>query len=136
MAEFIMADMAKKNGIEVYVDSCATSTEELGNRVHYDTVRKLDEKGIPHYQHHARQLTKADYGEFDLLIGMDSRNLRNISRIIGSDTQNKVRLLLDFTDRKGEDIADPWYTGNFDVTYNDIEYGCKGLMEYIKSEGK
>ncbi len=135
MAEFVMADMVKKAGLDVMVDSSATSREEIGNGVHYGTLRKLKEVGVPVYAHYAKQLTKRDYRDFDYIIGMDSMNMRNIERIIGKDTENKVFMLLDFTERKGQSIADPWYTGNFDVTYDDIKEGCEGLVEYIKELG-
>ena len=135
MAEFVMADMVKKAGLDVMVDSSATSREEIGNGVHYGTLRKLKEVGVPVYAHYAKQLTKRDYRDFDYIIGMDSMNMRNIERIIGKDTENKVFMLLDFTERKGQSIADPWYTGNFDMTYDDIKEGCKGLVEYIKELG-
>ena len=135
MAEFVMADMVKKVGLDVMVDSSATSREEIGNGVHYGTLRKLKEVGVPVYAHYAKQLIKRDYRDFDYIIGMDSMNMRNIERIIGKDTENKVFMLLDFTERKGQSIADPWYTGNFDVTYDDIKEGCEGLVEYIKELG-
>lgn len=131
MAEFVMADMAKKSNLDIIVDSSATSREEIGNGVHYGTLKKLKEVGIPVYPHYAKQLTKKDYENFDYIIGMDSQNLRNIERIVGKDTKNKVFLLLDFAGRTGESIADPWYTGNFDATYNDVEQGCRGLIEKI-----
>ena len=132
MAEFVMADMLKKAGISAAVDSSATSREEIGNGVHYGTLRKLREVGVPVYMHHAKQLTKRDYRDNDYIIGMDSMNIRNIKRIIGDDTADKVFMLLDFTARKGESIADPWYTGNFDVTYDDIKEGCEGLIKHLQ----
>ncbi|MBE6837568.1 MAG: low molecular weight phosphotyrosine protein phosphatase [Ruminococcus sp.] len=136
MAEFVMKDIVRKNGLsdEIYVESCATSTEEIGNDIHYGTKRKLTEKGIPFERRGARQITKKDYDNFDYVILMDSYNTRNLKRIIPDDTKNKVFKLLDFSERKGEDIADPWYTGNFDETYNDVLEGCQGLFEKIKSE--
>ncbi len=136
MAEFVMADMAKKAGFEVMVDSAATSREEIGNGVHHGTLRKLREVGVPVYPHYAKQLTKADYKNFDYIIGMDSMNMRNITRIVGEDRDNKVYMLLDFTKRKGQSIADPWYTGNFDVTYDDIKEGCEGLLAYLQANKK
>ena len=135
MAEFVMADMVKKAGVEVSVDSSATSREEIGNGVHYGTLRKLNEVGVPVYAHYAKQLTKADYKNFDYIIGMDEWNIKNIKRIVGEDKENKVFMLLDFTARKGDSIADPWYTGNFDVTYDDIKEGCEGLLEYLSKSG-
>lgn len=130
MAEFLMKDMAEKEGLDVYVESAATSTEEIGNGVHYGTKRKLAEYGISCEGKRARQMTKRDYDEFDYIIGMDDWNIRNINRIIGSDPQHKVYKLLDFAD--GGDIADPWYTHNFDETYDDIIRGLNGLIEELR----
>lgn len=129
MAEFLMKDMAKREGLDVYAESAATSTEEIGNGVHYGTKRKLKEYGISCDGKRARQMTKKDYSEFDYIIGMDDRNIRNINRIIGKDPQNKVYKLLDFAD--GGDIADPWYTDNFDKTYDDIIRGLNGLKKEL-----
>lgn len=136
MAEFVMKDIVRKNGLsdEIYVESCATSTEEIGNDIHYGTKRKLTEMGVPFEKRGARQITKKDYENFDYIILMDSYNMRNLKRIIPDDTKNKVFKLLDFTERKGDDIADPWYTGNFDETYNDVLEGCNGLLLKLKSE--
>ena len=136
MAEFVMKDIVRKNGLsdEIYVESCATSTEEIGNDIHYGTKRKLTEMGVPFEKRGARQITKKDYENFDYIILMDSYNMRNLKRIIPDDTKNKVFKLLDFSVRKGEDIADPWYTGNFDETYNDVLEGCNGLILKLKSE--
>ena len=130
MAEFLMKDMAEKEGLDVYVESAATSTEEIGNGVHYGTKRKLAEYGISCEGKRARQMTKRDYDEFDYIIGMDDWNIRNINRIIGSDPQHKVYKLLDFAD--GGDIADPWYTHNFDETYDDIIRGLNGLIDELR----
>ena len=136
MAEFVMKDIVRKNGLsdEIYVESCATSTEEIGNDIHYGTKRKLTEMGVPFEKRGARQITIKDYENFDYIILMDSYNMRNLKRIIPDDTKNKVFKLLDFSERKGEDIADPWYTGNFDETYNDVLEGCNGLILKLKSE--
>ena len=136
MAEVVMKDIVRKNGLsdEIYVESCATSTEEIGNDIHYGTKRKLTEMGVPFEKRGARQITKKDYENFDYIILMDSYNMRNLKRIIPDDTKNKVFKLLDFSERKGEDIADPWYTGNFDDTYNDVLEGCNGLLLKLKSE--
>ena len=130
MAEFLMKDMAEKEGLDVYVESAATSTEEIGNGVHYGTKRKLAEYGISCEGKRARQMTKRYYDEFDYIIGMDDWNIRNINRIIGSDPQHKVYKLLDFAD--GGDIADPWYTHNFDETYDDIIRGLNGLIDELR----
>ena len=98
------------------VDSKATSTEEIGNGPHYGTVQKLREVGVPVLAHRASQLRRSDYEEFDYLIGMDHWNMKNMLRIVGGDPEGKMALLLDYTKRAGQEIADPWYTGNFDVT--------------------
>ena len=132
MAEFVLRDMLKKRGIAgVYVESAATSTEELGNRVHRGTAAILSRLGIDCSAKRARQITKADYGEFDLLIGMDSANIRNMTRYWG-DPQHKIHKLLDFTERRGEDISDPWYTGDFERTYQDVKQGCESLLDSIQ----
>lgn len=137
MAEFVFKDMICRAKLEAefYIESAATSREEIGNDIHYGTKRKLDEAGIPYMKRKARQMTKADYDSFDYIIGMDDANIRNICRIAGCDTKNKAFKLLDWTDRGGN-IADPWYTGNFDVTYDDIREGCFAFFEYLKKEGK
>ena len=133
MAEFVMKQLVKEAGLEqsVYVASAATSTEEIGNPVYPPARRKLKEHGIDCSGKCARQLQKRDYREFDLLIGMDRANLRNMARICGGDPEGKMHLLLDFRDRPGE-VADPWYTGDFDATWRDVEEGCRGLLEKIK----
>ena len=134
MAEFVFRDMVQKEKLsdKIHVASSATSREEIGNGVHYGTRKKLAEFGISTEGKYARQLTKTDYRDYDYIIAMDSQNIRNISRIIGRDTENKVCKLLDFTDRGG-DIADPWYTGNFDRTYEDVYEGCNELLKFITS---
>ena len=132
MAEFVMRDMASKAGVDVYTASAATSTEEIGNPVHHGTRAKLAEHGIYTAGKYAVQLKRSDYEKYDYIIGMDTYNMRNIMRMLGSDDENKVYKLLDFAD--GGDIADPWYTGNFDETYDDVVRGCTGLLEKIKTE--
>lgn len=136
MAEYVMKDLVEKAGTQeqFFIDSAATSREEIGNPVHHGTRRKLKEMGIYCGNHRARQLRKSDYEAFDLIIGMDSWNMRNILSILGADPQHKVKKLLDFTKRPGEDIADPWYTGNFDETYRDVAEGCQGLYQYLCEE--
>lgn len=132
MAEYVMKDLVARAGLSssFYIDSAATSREEIGNPVHHGTRHKLKEVGIPCGDHRARQMRASEYDEFDYIIGMDSWNIRNINRIIGNnDPDAKVSKLLDFTDRRGADIADPWYTGNFDVTYTDVKEGCEALLE-------
>ncbi|MBQ7960587.1 MAG: low molecular weight phosphotyrosine protein phosphatase [Clostridia bacterium] len=133
MAEFVMKDLLKKEGLSeyVYVASAATSFEEIGNPVHRGTKQKLAELGISVAGKTAVHMEKTDYGKYDFIIGMDSMNIRNIMRIIGDDPENKVSKLLSFADEDG-DIADPWYTGDFDATYRDVLRGCKGLLNRIK----
>ena len=119
MAEFVFRDMVQKRGLadRFHIASAATSSEELGNPVHRGTTEKLKEYGISTKGKYAVQLKKKDYQEYDYLIGMEYRNIRGIQRIIGSDSEHKVSMLLDFTGNP-RDIADPWYTGNFDKTYD------------------
>ena len=133
MAEFLLKDIVNKRGLAdaFEIASAATSREEIGNPVHYGTRNKLAQFGISVAGKHAVQVTKRDYEHYDLLLVMDSNNIRNLRRVIGEDTQCKVQLLLDYTERKGESIADPWYTGDFDVTYNDIMEGLAGLLEQL-----
>lgn len=137
MAEFVMADLVKKAGLagKIEVASAATSTEEIGNGVHYGTRQKLAQMGVPCGEHRAVQVVRADYERYDYLIVMDSNNMRNLKRIVGEDRAGKVKLLLDFTKRAGMSIADPWYTGNFDETYVDILEGCSGLLRFLMSKG-
>lgn len=134
MAEYVFKNMAEKDrsGIEFFVDSAATSNEEEGNGIHYGTRRKLEEEGIPYGEHKSRKITLKDYDKFDYIIGMEESNIRNILRIIGEDPEKKVHRLLDFSERP-RDIADPWYTGNFDKTYDDVVEGCRALLDYLKS---
>lgn len=130
MSQFVFQDMVNKCGRqgEFHIDSAATSREEIGNGPHYGTVRKLKEEGIPVLHHRARQMTRQDYDRYDYLIGMDSANIRNMNRIAGGDPDGKICKLLEFAG-EGRDIADPWYTGNFDRTYEDVTEGCRALME-------
>ena len=132
MAEFVMKDMVEKNNMseQFYIASAATSTEEIGNPVHYGTQNKLRSVGISTAGKYAVQMKKSDYNNYDYLIGMDMWNIRNMKRISGKS--DKIYRLLDFSKRKGEDIADPWYTGNFEETYRDVVEGCEGLLNYIK----
>ena len=135
MAEFVMKDLVKKAGLadRFYIESAAISTEELGNPVYPPARRKLKEHGIDCSGKTARQLQKSDYDRFDLIIGMDQANLRNMHRICGGDSSSKLHLLLDYTDRPGS-VADPWYTGDFDTTWRDVEEGCKGLLESLREQ--
>ena len=132
MAEYVMKDLVKKANLEssFYIDSAGTSNEEDGNPVHYGTQNKLREEGIPCGNHRARQMTRRDYEEFDYLIGMEQWNIRNINRIIRKDSEHKVHLLLEYAG-DARDIADPWYTGNFDVTYEDVKEGCEAFLQYL-----
>ncbi len=136
MAEFIMKDLVKKAALEsrFQIESAATSTEEIGNPVYPPARRKLAEHGIDCAGKTARQLTSNDYDRYDLLIGMDRANLRNMRRICGGDPDGKLHLLMDFTDRPGE-VADPWYTGDFETTWQDVLAGCKGLLEQLSDKG-
>ena len=135
MAEYIFRDMLQKKGINgIEAASAATSTEEIGNPVHYGTAVVLRRLGIDFSAKRARQMTSADAAEYDLLIGMDSANIRNMKRISGEKYSRKIHRLLDFTERSG-DIADPWYTGEFETTYADVCQGCEGLIKWLGSEG-
>ena len=130
MAEFVMKDMVRRKHLESQYEiaSAATSREELGNPVYPPARRKLAENGIACAGHRARQMTRADYDYFDLIVCMDRHNIRNALRITGGDPEHKIVLLLDYAGRAGEEVADPWYTGNFDETWDDIVSGCKGLL--------
>ena len=133
MAEFVMKDLVQKAGLtdHFYIESAATSTEEIGNEVYPPAKRKLAEHGISCKGKTARQMTRADYQRFDLLIGMDDWNIRNMTRIVGGDPESKIHKLLDYTTRRG-DVADPWYTGDFEATWRDVEEGCKELLKSLK----
>ena len=125
-----MKDLCEKAGISMEIASAATSTEEIGNPVYPPARKKLAEHGISCQGHAARQLTKQDYKHYDLLIGMDNANLRNMTRICGGDPDKKIHLLMDYTHRPGE-VADPWYTGDFQRTYEDISLGCQALLALL-----
>lgn len=133
MAEFVMKDMVKKAGLEseFLIASAGTSNEEYGNPVHPGTRNKLREYGISVAGKAAVQLQRRDYEKYDYIIGMEQRNLSGIIRICGEDTKGKVYRLLDFTEQ-GRDISDPWFTGNFDSTYEDVREGCEALLAYLK----
>lgn len=132
LAEFVMKDIAAKAGLadSFIIASAATSTEEIGNPVHRGTREKLREHGISAAGKTAVQMKRSDYDKYDYLIGMDDWNIRNILRITGGDPEGKVHKLLEFAGRDG-DIADPWYTGNFDETYEDVKAGCDGLWKIV-----
>ena len=132
MAEFIMKKLVEEAHLQdsFHIASAATSTEELGNSVYPPARRKLAEHGISCDGKTARQLTQRDYETYDLLIGMDSYNIRNMKRMCGGDPEGKIRMLMDYTNRPGE-VADPWYTGDFNATYRDCMEGCKGLLQRL-----
>ena len=132
MAEIIFNDIVRKNKKQkdYYVRSAATSTEELGNPVYPPARKVLAQNGLSCEGKYSVRVTKEDYNNFDMLICMDRNNIRNLKYIIGDDTENKVSLLMDYTNSPG-DVADPWYSGNFDLTYNDIKEGCLKLFEYL-----
>ncbi len=136
MAEFIMKDLVKKAGLEARfsIESAATSTEEIGGPVYPPVRCLLEREGIDCRGKTARQLRRDDYDRFDLLIGMDGENLHNMRRLCGGDPEHKIHLLMDYTSRPG-DVADPWYTGDFERTWQDVLEGCRGLLERLKKEG-
>lgn len=141
MAEFVMKDLVRKKGLENRFElaSAATSREEIGNPVYPPAKRKLAQHGIGCDGHHARQMTRPDYDRYDYIIGMDRANIRNINRITGGDSEGKISLLLDHTDRVGQEVSDPWYTGNFEETWKDVLEGCSCLLtelEHVKSMEK
>lgn len=133
MAEFVMKNKVEAAGLadKIYVESAATSTDQIGEPVYPDTREILARHGIECVGKTARQMTRADYGKFDYLIGMDSQNIRNMHKIVGKDPENKIRLLLDFTDKPG-DIDDPWYHRDFDATYELVDKGCEKALEAIR----
>ena len=135
MAEFVMKDIVKKKGLaeKFEIASAATSTEEIGNSVYPPAKRKLAEHGISCTGKTARQMKKEDYGHYDYIIAMDRYNVRNMARFVGDDPDKKVSMLMDYTDRPG-DVADPWYTGDFETTWNDVSEGCRGLLKEIEKK--
>jgi len=139
MAEFIMKDLVAKKNLEneFYIESSATSSEEIwngiGNPIYPPARAELEKRGIPYdNKKRAYQINKSDYDKFDLLLCMDSNNLRNIKRLFPSDPENKIKKLMDF-EGSSKDVADPWYYGNFDITFDDIYKGCSALLEYLIS---
>lgn len=134
MAEFVLKDIVKKQGLgkNFYIKSSATSNEEIGNDIHYGTRNKLMQKGIPFEKRKATRLMPEDYNKYDYIIGMEKSNIRNIKRIVGNDIEHKIYRLLDYSDNP-RDIADPWYTGNFEITYNDIVEGCNAFIKYLEN---
>ena len=133
MAEFVMRDLVEKAELSARfsIASAATSREELGNPVYPPARRKLAEHGIACEGHAARQLTRADYEASDLLIGIDRSNLHDIERICGGDLEEKVHLLMEYAGRPGGEVADPWYTGDFEATWRDVLAGCRGLLDEL-----
>jgi len=134
MAHFVFQDLVNKADLtdSFFIDSKATSTDALGESTHYGTVKKLREVGVPVLPHTSTQITKADYRKFDYIIAMDTNNIRSLDRILKGDPQNKISKLLSFAGKPG-DIADPWYTGDFDATYRDVLEGCTGLLNELIS---
>ena len=130
MAEFVMKHLVSKAGLEddFYIESAATSTEEIGNSVYPPARRKLAEHGIGCQGKTARQMNRPDDNRFDLLVGMDTWNIRNMRNICGGDPEGKIVKLMDYTDRPG-DVADPWYTGDFEATWRDVLEGCEGMLK-------
>ena len=133
MAEFVMKDMVEKAGLskEIHVASAATTAEEIGNPVYPPARRKLAEHGIGCKGKTARQMHWPDYERYDLIIGMDRENLRDLRRICLGDPAGKLHLLMDYTNRPG-DVADPWYTRDFEATWRDVEKGCRALLAWLR----
>lgn len=146
MAQSVLTHMVSQRGLaeQFEIDSAATSREELGNPPHYGTRTKLAQEGIPLIPHRARQMNRDDYLYFDYLIGMDSANIRNMTRIVGGeDTKGKIYKMLSFADYdknhrlvEAPDVADPWYTGDFEATYRDVVAGCEGFLHYLDENGQ
>lgn len=134
MAEFILKDMVEKAGIadDFEIASAATSTEEIGNDIYPPAKRILFQKGIKFESRQARQITRKDYDYYDFIIAMDEHNLRNLRRLLGEDTKNKISLMMSYAG-KHRDVADPWYTGDFETTYRDLIEGCEGFYNFLKN---
>ena len=137
MSSFVLQDMVNKRGLAdlFKIDSRATSTEEIGNPPHRGTIQKMRKEGIPVLPHRATQITWKDYNDFDYIIGMDTWNMRNLNRMLKGDPEGKIYKFLSFAG-SDRDIADPWYTGNFDVTYDDVVEGCEGFLKYLEEQGE
>ena len=137
MAQSLFTYMVSEQGLSdlFEIDSAATSREEIGNTPHYGTVAKLREKGVPLVPHRARQMTAGDYEKFDYLIGMDGANIRNMERIAGGDPEGKIYKMLSFAGKE-RDVADPWYTDDFEATWRDVNEGLSGFMKFLEDEGK
>lgn len=137
LAQSVFAFKVRELGLEEQfcIDSFATSTEEIGNPPHRGTVRILQKAGIPLVPHRAKQISLSDYERFDYIIGMDTANMRNLNRMLKGDPEGKLYKFLTFAG-SDRDIADPWYTGNFDITYEDVKEGCEGFLKYLRENGK
>lgn len=136
MAEFIMKDIVRKHGFDdVIIESCATSTEEIGNDIYPPAKRELEHHGISYKSRSARQMTSSDYGDYDYIVAMDRNNLRNMKRFVGNDPENKVSLMMDFAGEH-RDVADPWYSGDFEKTFNEISEACEAFFRDILSKKK
>ena len=129
MAQFVFADLVDRAGRagEFAIDSAATSREEIGNPPHHGTVRKLRQAGVPVLEHRARQIARDEYNDWDLIIYMDASNERNLMRLLDGDPGHKCRKLMSYVG-SSRDVADPWYTGDFNATYRDVLAGCQGLL--------
>lgn len=136
MAEFVMKDLVAKAGVEgqFFIASAATSTEEIGNPVYPPARQELARHGISCQGKRAVQLRREDYGIYDLLLGMDHWNLKNMQRMLGGDPEGKIHLLMEFSQRPNGEIADPWYTGDFETTYGDVLESCQGLLACLTRE--
>ena len=135
MAEFLMKEMVRQEGLEqqIYIESAAATTEEIGNDIYPPAKRKLTEKGIPFQKRGARLMTRRDYDHFDYIIGMDRENLWDLRSICGGDRDHKISLLMKWAG-SDRDVADPWYTRDFEVTFQDLEEGCIALLQAVKKE--
>ena len=133
MAEFVMKDLVKKAGLsdKIFVSSAACRTDEIGSDTYYGTKDKLRAEGIPFEPRRARQITRADYDKYDYIVGMDRENMRDLGRLTNGDPKGKVHLLLEFVG-ENRDVADPWYTDDFDATYRDVKMGCEALLRMVK----
>ena len=132
MAEFVMKDLVQKAGLSdrIFVASAACRRDEIGSDTYHGTKDKLRAEGVPFTPRHARQITAADYNEYDFIIGMDKENMRDLARITKGDPRGKVKLLLEFAG-ESRDVADPWYTDDFDATYRDVLKGCSALLKKL-----
>lgn len=133
MAEFVMKDLVARAGLssQFIIESAATSSEEIGNDIHYGTRRILDYHGIPYSARRARRITANESDDWDLLIGMDEANVRNMRKVFGAKADGKIHKLLEFAG-KTDDVADPWYTGDFETTYEDVSDACVGLLNFCR----